>query len=377
MKQIQMVDLKSQYDKIKKDVDSAIQNVIDNSAFIKGKDVAAFENNLASFLGVKHVIGCANGTDALQIAFMALGLKQGDEVITVPFTFIATVEAIALLGLKVVYVDVDSDTFTMNTSQLEAVITKNTKAIVPVHLYGQCANMEDIMNIARKYNIAVVEDTAQALGTDYFFVNGVKQKAGTIGDIGCTSFFPSKNLGCYGDGGAIYTNNDLLAEQIRMVVNHGSKIKYYHETIGVNSRLDTLQAAILNVKLQYLDTYNFARKKAAAYYDKAFKNEKEVQIPLRASYSDHIFHQYTLKLINKDRNKLQTLLAAEGIPTMVYYPVSLHVQKAYENLGYKKGDMPISETLTKQVLSLPMHTELDEQQLEYITSKFIDILNSI
>jgi UDP-2-acetamido-2-deoxy-ribo-hexuluronate aminotransferase len=377
MNNLQMVDLHSQYQRIKPEIDNALQQVLNSTAFINGPEVKSFANNLQKYLEVKHVIPCANGTDALQIAFMALGLRPGDEVITVPFTFIATVEAIALLGLKVVYVDVDPSHFTMDVSKLEAAITPKTKAIVPVHLYGQCANMKEIMAIAQKHNLYVIEDTAQALGATYFFAEGSAKKAGTIGDLGCTSFFPSKNLGCYGDGGAMYTNNDVLAEQIRMIVNHGSKVKYYHETIGVNSRLDTIQAAILNVKLNYLDEYNNARKKAAAFYDKAFENCDYLQTPQRVGYSDHIFHQYTLKITGKNRDFLKDKLAEKKIPSMVYYPVSLHVQKAYAHLGYKPGDMPVSEKLTEQVLSLPIHTEMENNQLEYIAENVLQILKQI
>lgn len=374
MKNIQMVDLKGQYEKIKTEIDKSIQDVINATAFINGPQVKKFSENLGSYLNVKHVIPCANGTDALQIALMALDLKPGDEIITTPFTFIATVEVVELLGLKLVFADVDPNTFNIDPKEIEKKITSNTKAIVPVHLYGQCADMNVIMAIANKYNLFVIEDTAQAIGSDYKLSSGNVKKAGTIGHVGCTSFFPSKNLGCYGDGGALYTNDDSLAEKIRMIVNHGSKIKYYHETIGVNSRLDSMQAAILDVKLKYLDDYIGARQKAAAFYDKAFDKVENIQIPARHSESTHVFHQYTVKLKNVDRNTIQDKLKDKGIPAMIYYPVPLHLQKAYEHLGYKKGDFPVSESLSEIVLSLPMHTEINEEQLSYIADSLIEVI---
>jgi len=370
-----MVDLRGQYEKIKSEVDLGIQEVIENTAFINGPSVKEFAKNLEEYLNCNHVIPCANGTDALQIALMALGLKPGDEVITSPFTFIATVEVVELLGLKLVFAEVDPETFTILPAEIEKKITSRTKAIVPVHLFGQCADMNSIIEIARKYNVFVIEDTAQAIGADYTLNNGEAKKAGCIGDIGCTSFFPSKNLGCYGDGGALYTDNSELADKIRCIVNHGSKVKYYHETIGVNSRLDSIQAAVLKAKLPYLDTYCNARRKAAEYYDQAFKNHSLIRIPKRMENSTHVFHQYTLCIEGGKRDELKEGLNKRGIPAMVYYPVPLHVQKAYEHLGYKEGDFPTSEMLATEVLSLPMHTELDEEQLKYITESVKEILS--
>ncbi len=362
-----MVDLNGQYLKIKSETDNAIQSVIDHTEFINGRAVNDFQKNIEQYLSVKHAIPCANGTDALQIAMMSLSLQPGDEVITSNFTFIATVEVIALLGLKPVLADVDPDTFLITPQSIEKLITPRTKAIVPVHLFGQCCDMEEILNIARKYNLYVIEDAAQSLGTDYIFSDGRKQKAGTIGHIGCTSFFPSKNLGCFGDGGALFTNDDELAVMIRSIANHGMKVRYYHDHVGINSRLDTIQAAILDVKLKYLDTYNLARQKAAAFYDDAFENNSHIQIPKRVKNSSHIFHQYTLVLKNVDRNALKAYLQEKRIPAMIYYPVPMHLQEAYKNLGYKEGDFPVSEKLCKTVISLPMHTELDIRQLEYIS----------
>ncbi|MFO7656831.1 MAG: DegT/DnrJ/EryC1/StrS family aminotransferase [Bacteroidales bacterium] len=375
MKEIRMVDLKTQYDKVKKDIDTAIEEVINSTAFIKGPQVKEFENELASYLNVKHVIGCANGTDALQVSLMALGLQPGDEVITPDFTFIATIEVIALLGLVPKLVDVDKDTFNIHTENIKKVITKKTRAIMPVHLFGQCANMDEILAIARENNLHVIEDTAQATGAVYGHINGKKNKAGTMGSVGCTSFFPSKNLGCYGDGGAIFTNNDEIAEKIRILINHGMKVRYYHDMIGVNSRLDTIQAAILKVKLAHLDKYNKARQAAAEYYDSALGDCKKIIIPARTAFSDHIFHQYTIRLKSTDRKHMQEYLASMGIPTMIYYPVPLHRQKAFLYLGLKDDDFPVTGELCETVLSLPMHTELDKEQLEYITShvmKFVE-----
>lgn len=368
-----MCDLKGQYLKIKPEIDSAIQQVIDSTAFIKGKDVGLFQDNLAKYLGVKHVIGCANGTDALQIALMALGLKPGDEVITPDFTFIATVEVVALLGMIPVLVDVDPLSFTIDTKKLEEAITPKTKAIIPVHLFGQCANMDEIIKIAKKHGIYVVEDTAQALGADYYLNDGSKAKAGTVGDIGTTSFFPSKNLGCYGDGGALFTNNDDLANEIRSIINHGMKVRYHHDRIGVNSRLDTIQAAILNVKLKYLEQYNSARIKAANYYDSKLKSCSRLVVPNRVKWSNHIFHQYTLKVIDTNRDELIKHLASFGIPSMVYYPVPLHKQKAFEPYKSVNGnfDYPVSDSLANTVISLPMHTEMDEATLNFICDKVL------
>lgn len=366
-----MCDLKGQYIKIKPEIDSAIQEVIDSTSFIKGKEVNLFQDNLAKYLGVKHVIGCANGTDALQIALMALGLKPGDEVITPDFTFIATVEVVALLGMVPVLVDVDPLNFTIDIKKLEEAITPKTKAIIPVHLFGQCANMDAIMHIAKKHDIFVVEDNAQALGADYFLEDGNKVKAGTIGDIGTTSFFPSKNLGCYGDGGALFTNNDDLANEIRSIANHGMKVRYHHDRIGVNSRLDTIQAAILNVKLKYLEEYNSARIFAANYYDSNLKTCSHLAVPSRVKWSNHIFHQYTLRVIDANRDELVKHLASFGIPSMVYYPVPLHKQKAFEPYRAVNGtaSFHVSDSLANSVISLPMHTEMDESTLKFICEK--------
>lgn len=368
MKPLQMVDLKSQYLRIKPQIDSAIQVVIDSCQFVKGAEVKAFEQELAQYMSVKHAIACGNGTDALQVALMALGLKPGDEVITTDFTFIATVEVIALLGLKPVLVDVDRETFNIDIQGIEKTVTPHTKAIVPVHLFGQCANMEAIMEIAAKHNLYVVEDTAQALGAEYRFSNGSTKKAGTIGNIGCTSFFPSKNLGCYGDGGALFTNDDALAEQIRSLTNHGMKVRYHHDQIGVNSRLDTIQAAILRVKLPHLDEYNQARRTAAEKYNAALSEISDIEIPATAAFTNHIFHQYTLKVKNGRRDALKRHLDELGIPNMVYYPIPLHLQKAFAPYVTENKCFPVSETISGEVLSLPMHTELDDVQIERITT---------
>ncbi len=362
-----MVDLRSQYERFKADIDSAIAGVISSTAFIKGPDVPLFEEELQRYLGVRNVIACANGTDALQIAMMALGLKPGDEVITTNFTFIATVEVIDLLGLKPVLVDPDPDTFNISVRALEKAITPRTRAIVPVHLFGQCADMEPIMEIAGRHGLHVIEDVAQATGAEYRFSDGTVKKAGTMGIIGCTSFFPSKNLGCYGDGGALFTDNNELATLIRSITNHGMKIRYYHDTIGVNSRLDTIQAAVLRVKLRHLDAFNEARQSAAAHYDRELSDVRGINVPVRAANSTHIFHQYTLRVEGGERNRLRECLENEGIPSMIYYPVALHMQKAYAHLGYLADDFPVTSRLTGEVLSLPMHTELSEEQLAYIT----------
>lgn len=374
MKKIQMVDLYGQYEKIKPEIDSEIQRVIESTAFINGPAVREFQEALQSWLGVHHVIPCGNGTDALQIALMVLGLKPGDEVIAPDFTFVATAEVVALLGLKPVFVDVDPDTFTMSPEAFESAITPRTRAVIPVHLFGQCCNMHSILSVARKYNLFVIEDVAQATGAEYTFPDGRKAKAGTMGDIGCTSFFPSKNLGCYGDGGAMMTNDDSLAEKLRSIANHGMKVRYYHDRVGVNSRLDTLQAAILKVKLKYLDAYNAARQKAAAFYDSALNSLPSLSIPARAPWSNHIFHQYTLKVTDSKRDKLKEHLERKGIPSMIYYPVPLHLQKAYSWLGYRQGQFPVTEELCSVVLSLPMHTELDEGQLRYICSSIKEFM---
>ncbi|MDM1546532.1 DegT/DnrJ/EryC1/StrS family aminotransferase [Empedobacter falsenii] len=363
MKKIQMVDLQSQYQKIKGDVDAAILNVLDSAAFINGPEVKQFETELQDYLNVKHVIPCGNGTDALQIALMTLGLEPGDEVITADFTFAATVEVVDLLKLNSILVDVDYDTFTIDTEKLKAAITPKTKAIIPVHLFGQCANMDEIMAIAKEHNLYVVEDTAQAIGADY-----KGRKAGTIGHIGCTSFFPSKNLGCYGDGGAIFTNDDDIAHRLRGIVNHGMYKRYYHDEVGVNSRLDSVQAAVLRRKLPFLNDYNAARNKAAAYYTEAFKDIDALLTPVKGEDTTHVFHQYTLRVTNGKRNELQAFLTEKEIPAMIYYPVPLRKQKAYDNGHYNDADFPNTNKLVEEVMSLPMHTELDEEQLAYITS---------
>lgn len=369
-----MVDLKGQYQKIKSEIDTGIQDVIDSAAFINGPAVKEFQADLEHYLGVKHVIPCANGTDALQIAMMALGLKRGDEVITASFTYVATAEVIALLGLTPVLVDVNPETFDIDVHAIEKAITPNTRAIVPVHLFGQCANMEAIMQVAKKHNLYVIEDTAQAIGADYRFSDGRKAKAGTIGTIGCTSFFPSKNLGCYGDGGAMFTNDDDLAKQLRMIAHHGQSVQYHHDVVGVNSRLDTIQAAILKVKLKHLDEYAAARNKVADYYDQAFKGQTRILIPARSKYSNHVFHQYTMVLNHIDRAKLREHLQEAGIPSMIYYPIPLHMQKAFANPRFKQGDFPVTERLCASVLSLPIHTELDEETLKYICSHVLEFI---
>jgi len=375
MKKINMVDLKGQYENIKPEIDKAIAGVINTTAFINGPAVKEFQENLEKYLGVKHVIPCANGTDALQVSMMALGLKPGDEVITTDFTFIATAEVIALLGLTPVLVDVDPDTFNIDIEAVKRAITPNTKAIVPVHLFGQCADMDALMALAVKYELFIIEDACQAIGADYIFADGTRRKAGTIGQIGCTSFFPSKNLGCYGDGGAIFTNDDELAHQIRVVVNHGMTVRYYHDYIGVNSRLDSIQAAILNVKLGHLDEYAAARNFAANYYNKAFSGNPKLRIPAQFSKSTHVFHQYTLVTKDIDRAKLIEFLASRDIPAMIYYPVPLHLQKAYLDPRYREGDFPVTEALCQSVVSLPMHTELSEEQLKHITTSILEFVN--
>jgi dTDP-4-amino-4,6-dideoxygalactose transaminase len=374
-KKIQMVDLKSQYLKIKTEVDTGIEDVISSTTFINGPAVKEFQADLENYLNVKHVIPCANGTDALQIAMMALDLKPGDEVITASFTYVATAEVIGLLGLTPVLVDVYEDTFDINIEAIEKAITSKTKAIVPVHLFGQCADMERIMALAKKHNLFVIEDVAQAIGADYTFNDGSIQKAGTIGTIGCTSFFPSKNLGCYGDGGAIYTNNDDLAKKLRMIAHHGQSVQYVHDVLGVNSRLDTIQAAVLKVKLKHLDEYATARNKAADYYDNAFANHPKLKTPVRAKNSTHVFHQYTLRLVGVDRKLLREQLSERGIPAMIYYPIPLHEQNAYKNPRFKKEDFPITEKLCATVLSLPMHTEMDEDMLKYICNNLLELMN--
>ena len=374
MHNIPMVDLVGQYNKIKPEVDSAIQEILSKASFINGPHVKSFQENLQKYLDVKHVIPCANGTDALQVAMMALNLQPGDEVITTTFTFIATAEVIALLRLTPVLVDIEKDSYNIDPQAIERAITPKTKAIVPVHIFGQCANMEAIMDIARRHNLYVVEDNAQAIGADYTFSDGTVKKAGTIGTIGCTSFFPSKNLGCYGDGGALFTNDDALAEQIRVVVNHGMKVRYYHDYVGVNSRLDTIQAAVLDIKLKHLDEYIKARQEAAAYYDKAFSVTDKIITPKKSYFTTHVYHQYVMVLNGVDRAKLMEHLQSKGISCAIYYPVPLHEQKAYQDPRYKKGDFPISEYLCENVIALPMHTEFTEEQLEYVTSTILDFI---
>jgi UDP-2-acetamido-2-deoxy-ribo-hexuluronate aminotransferase len=375
MKSIKMVDLLSQYEKIQPEIDKAVLDVVRSTAFINGPEVKSFQAELEKYLGVKHVIPCANGTDALQIAMMGLGLQPGDEVITASFTYVATAEVIALLKLTPVLVDVDPDTFCIDPKAVEAAITPKTKAIVPVHLFGQCAPMEQLLDIAKRKNLFVIEDNAQAIGADYIFPDGRKQKAGTIGTIGSTSFFPSKNLGGYGDGGALFTNDDECAAKCRMIANHGQSKLYYHDSIGVNSRLDSIQAAILRIKLKHLDEYAAARQRVADYYDKAFAGNPKLVTPKRVSNSTHVFHQYTLQTKNIDRFALKDFLAGKNIPAMVYYPVPLHMQKAYTDARYKKGDFPVTEKLCESVISLPMHTEMYEEMLKYITDGVLEFVN--
>ncbi len=376
---IRMVDTITQYHHIKEEVDTAVQEVVESGWYINGPRVQAFRDNLAHYLGAKHVIACANGTDALQIALMALDLQPGDEVITTPFTFCSTAEVIALLGLKPVFVDVTDDSYNIATADIEAVITPKTKAIIPVHLFGQPADMNPIMEIARKHGIAVVEDAAQSIGADYTLTDGRKLMSGLIGDIGCTSFYPSKNLGAFGDGGAIFTNNDELGHKLQQICNHGSSRRYYHDIVGVNSRLDALQAAILDIKLKHLDTYNDNRRQAADWYDAAFAGVEGLVTPWRSSNCKHVFHQYTLR-ITEGREKRDAVKAALGerkIPVMIYYPVSLHQQDAYRHYGYADGDFPVSERLTAEVISLPMHSELTKEQVDYITENFLDIYRTV
>jgi UDP-2-acetamido-2-deoxy-ribo-hexuluronate aminotransferase len=375
MKEIKMVDLNGQYEKIKREIDDAIQRIINSTAFIKGPEVKIFEDALANYLEIKRVISCANGTDALQIAMMALGLQPGDEVITTPFTFVATVEVVKLLGLKPVFADIEAGSFNIDISKVESLITDKTKAIVPVHLFGQCADMESLSSLAKKHGLYIIEDAAQSLGSNFKFTNGTVKKSGTIGNIGCTSFFPSKNLGAFGDGGALFTSDPDLADKLQAIVNHGMLKRYHYDYIGVNSRLDTLQASILMVKLKYLDEYNHARKKAAELYDSALGELRDISIPLRVNYSDHIFHQYTIRVGGGKRDELKSHLEKSAVPAMIYYPLSLHLQKAYSDLGHKKGSFPVAEKACEEVLSLPMHTELDEDQLHFITERIIEFVN--
>lgn len=370
-----MVDLQGQYKNIQTQIDAKLREVAASAAFINGAEVKSFQKELENYLGVKHVIPCGNGTDALQIALMGLGLQPNDEVITVDFTFAATVEVIALLGLTPVLVDVYPDTFNMNVEALQKAITPKTKAIIPVHLFGQCANMEAIMKIADQHNLLVIEDTAQAIGADYKY--GQSKKAGTIGNVGTTSFFPSKNLGAYGDGGALFTNDDDLAIKLRSIANHGMSKRYYYDRIGVNSRLDSLQAAVLRIKLPLLDSYAEARKNAADFYDKAFENCKEIVIPKRSDFSSHVFHQYTIRVDKKIRNELHQFLLDNEIPNAIYYPVPLHQQEAYKHFKFNTEDLAVSKDLCQTVISLPMHTELEKEQLKYITNKILNFIKKV
>lgn len=369
MDKIKMVDLHTQYLRIKNEIDDAIQQVLTSTAFIHGPEVETFAKALSKYTGAKFVIPCANGTDALQIAMMALGFNPGDEIILPVHTYVATAEVVELLGLIPVFIDVDESTFNINVDQLEEKITQKTVAIVPVHLYGQCADMESILKIAEKHSLAVIEDAAQSLSAEYIFKNGTTKKAGTMGTIGTTSFFPSKNLGCFGDGGAIFTNDEALALKIRMIANHGQKLKYHHEIIGVNSRLDTLQAAILNVKLKYLEEYSAKRKAVASSYDKGLADITHIEIPVRVPYSTHVFHQYTVKIKNGNRDAFREYLTAEQIPSMIYYPVPLHFQNAFRRPGIGEGSFPVTENLSKVVISLPIHTEMQGEQIEFICGK--------
>jgi UDP-2-acetamido-2-deoxy-ribo-hexuluronate aminotransferase len=373
MKKIQMVDLKSQYDKIATTVNDSIQEVLDTNTYINGPQVHQFQKSLEEYMGVKHVIPCANGTDALQIAMMGLGLKPGDEVITADFTFAATVEVIALLQLTPVLVDVDMYNMNISIEGIRRAVTPKTKAIVPVHLFGRAANMEAVMAVAKEYDLFVIEDNAQAIGANCKFSDGSKHKAGTIGHVGSTSFFPSKNLGCYGDGGAIFTNDDALAHTLRGIVNHGMYERYHHDVVGVNSRLDSIQAAVLNAKLPLLDQYNSARQDAARKYSSAFEGNKHIFAPSICDICDcHVFHQYTLRIIDADRDALMQHLLAKGIPCAVYYPIPLHLQKAYTDSRYNEEDFPVTNQLVKQVISLPMHTELDDEQIKFITDSVLE-----
>lgn len=375
MRPLQMVDTKTQYHKIKAEVDAAVIGVLESSMFIGGKVVTDFANNLAAYHGSKHCIPCANGTDALQIAMMALGLKAGDEVITPSFTYIATVEVAALLGIKPIFVEVDKNTFCIDPAVIEAAITPKTKAIIPVHLYGHAANMEKIMDIAAKHNLFVIEDNAQGIGCDYSFSNSTVKKTGSIGDIGCTSFYPSKNLGAFGDGGAMFTDNDELAAKLRMIASHGQSKRYYHDVVGCNSRLDAIQAAILDIKLKHLDEYISARRKAADFYDQAFAGNNKIVTPFRDSNNKHVFHQYTLVLNEVDRDALSQFLTDNGIPNMIYYPVPAHKQKMFDAFGGSSYDLPVTDWLTERVISLPIHTELDEEQQAFISGKVLEFVN--
>lgn len=367
-----MVDLRAQYDVLKPEIDAAIKEVLESTAFIKGPEVKLFEQELGSYMKTENVVSCANGTDALQLAMMALGFKPGDEIITTDFTFIASIEVVALLGYKLVLVDPEPGSFNISADAVRKAITSRTKAIVPVHLFGQCADMETIMSLAEAHGLYVIEDAAQATGADYIYSNGTVKKAGTIGTIGTTSFFPSKNLGCYGDGGAVYTDSNVLAEKMRSIANHGMKVRYHYSDIGINSRLDTLQAAILRVKLRHLDAFNQARRKVADHYDEAFSTCKFISVPERKSFSSHIFHQYTLKVPEDKRDALKKHLEACKVPSMIYYPGPLHLQEAYRNLGYGPGDFPVTSMLCRQVLSLPMHPDITPDQVDHIIASVLE-----
>ncbi len=374
MRPLQMVDTKTQYHKIKKEVDEAVIAVLESSQFIGGKVVNDFAANLATYHNSKHVIPCANGTDALQIAMMALGLQPGDEVVTPSFTYIATVEVAALLHIKPIFIEVDARTFCMDVAAIEKAITPKTKAIVPVHLYGHAADMEPIMQIAARHNLFVIEDNAQGIGNVYAFADGTKKKTGSIGHIGCTSFYPSKNLGAYGDGGAMFTDDDALAEKLRMIASHGQSKRYYHDVVGCNSRLDALQAAILDIKLKHLDEYIDARIKAADFYDAAFAGNKKINVPYRAANNKHVFHQYTLTLNGVNRDELHQFLADNGVPSMIYYPVPAHRQKMFDAFGGSEYILPVTDWLTERVISLPIHTELDEEQQQFIVNKVLEFV---
>ncbi|WP_091095311.1 DegT/DnrJ/EryC1/StrS family aminotransferase [Paenimyroides marinum] len=375
MKKLQMVDLKSQYEHIKEEINAGIQEVLDTTTYINGPKVHEFQKNLESYLDVKHVIPCANGTDALQIAMMGMGLKPGDEVITADFTFAATVEVVGLLGLTPVLVDVEEDTMNISVEAIKKAITPKTKAIVPVHLFGRAANMAAIMDLANEHNLFVIEDNAQAIGANYTFADGTKKKAGTIGHVGATSFFPSKNLGCYGDGGAIFTNDDALAHTIRGIVNHGMYERYHHDVVGVNSRLDSIQAVVLNAKLPQLDTYNQARKNAAKVYNDAFETNEHIITPkFDFERDDHVFHQYVIRITNGKRDALLTHLQEKGIPCAIYYPIPLHKQKAYTDERYNDADFAVTNKFVDEVIALPMHTELDKEQLDFITSTVLEFV---
>lgn len=372
---IQMVDLKSQYLKIKTEIDEALLEAVEQVAYINGPQVKQFANSLKEFNNANSAVTCANGTDALQIAMMGLGFKPGDEVIVPAFTYIATVEVIALLGLVPKFIDVREDTFELDYTKLESLISDKTVGIIPVHLFGQCSNMEAILAIAKKHSIAIIEDTAQAMGAEYIYLDGTTAFAGTIGDIGTTSFFPSKNLGCFGDGGALLTQNVELGEKVHIIANHGQRKKYHHETIGVNSRLDTIQAAILNVKLKYLNDYSAARQKVAKKYDEVLGQLNGLHIPVRANYSTHVYNQYTCRIEGERRDELKTYLQEKGIPTMVYYPIPVHLQKAYEIYGYKQGDFPVAERLCKEVISFPIHTEMKDEIQDFIIANIVSFFN--